>query len=552
MKFIKKNILLISIVIFAFILRFFNLSSFPPSLNWDEISHGYNAYSVLKTGTDEWGALPIGNFRAYGDYPLTANLYLTVPFVALFGLTEFAIRFPHVLLGVGTVIATYFLAKGVTKRKDIALLSSFLIAVDPWTLFTSRFVLQSNISIFLLVSAFACFFNRDKYPKLLTFATVLFGMSLFAYHTTRIVTPLVMLLLVLVYRRSVVTKSTVILTFLFAAALGVILLQSSSRARANEVFLLNPGVVAQIESQRNESTWSPLVSKIIYNRPIYLLTHTAKNYIEYFSPTYLFIEGGTQYQFSVPHHGLMYVVWLPFFYIGLFTIVKRASKKDTVSLVLLGWLLIAPIPASITVERFAVLRATSLLPLPELFSAIGIFAFCELVLKSKRHAIRLVSVVTVITLLLLARYLTIYTTTYTKDYSWAWQYGYKEAVIFSQENYSRFDKIIVTKKYGEPHEFFLFYGKIDPMTYKTSKTLNRFTQSNWWWVDSFEKYVFMNDWQIPKQGDTFVTESKQLTDCTSQRCLLITAPGNAPSKWSKIKTIYFLDMKPAFELYENN
>ena len=37
----------------------------------------------------------------------------------------------------------------------------------------------------------------------------------------------------------------------------------------------------------------------------------AKNYLGYFSPKYLFLDGGTQYQFSVPNQGLEYLINLP-------------------------------------------------------------------------------------------------------------------------------------------------------------------------------------------------------------------------------------------------
>ena len=66
----KFPVLLIIIVILAACLRLVALAWNPASLNWDEVSHGYNAYSILMTGKDEWGQLfPLTNFRAYGDYP---------------------------------------------------------------------------------------------------------------------------------------------------------------------------------------------------------------------------------------------------------------------------------------------------------------------------------------------------------------------------------------------------------------------------------------------------------------------------------------------------
>src|SRR5258708_35471702 len=111
---------LILIVLFGAVLRFGALSQMPPSLNWDEISHGYNAYSILKTGRDEWGQFfPIANFRAYGDYPLPLNLYLTIPFIFVFGLTQNAIRLPHALLGTLAIVAVYFLSIGITINKTI-------------------------------------------------------------------------------------------------------------------------------------------------------------------------------------------------------------------------------------------------------------------------------------------------------------------------------------------------------------------------------------------------------------------------------------------------
>ena len=54
-KIISNNWVLILIVLLSVFFRFYKLAENPPSLNWDEVSHGYNAYSILKTGKDEWG-----------------------------------------------------------------------------------------------------------------------------------------------------------------------------------------------------------------------------------------------------------------------------------------------------------------------------------------------------------------------------------------------------------------------------------------------------------------------------------------------------------------
>ncbi|MBI2599051.1 glycosyltransferase family 39 protein [Candidatus Curtissbacteria bacterium] len=107
-----RKYLLLAIILLAAILRFYKLGSTPPSLYWDEASLGYNAYSILKTGRDEHGKfLPTTNFAAFGDYKPPGYIYTTVPSIAIFGLTEFAIRFPSALFGTLTVLLTYLLAK---------------------------------------------------------------------------------------------------------------------------------------------------------------------------------------------------------------------------------------------------------------------------------------------------------------------------------------------------------------------------------------------------------------------------------------------------------
>src|SRR3989344_2510492 len=137
----KYKIIFLLILISAALLRVLWLNKYPPALSWDEISHGYTAYSILKTGHDEWGQLlPLSNFKAYGDYPLVANMYFMIPTIALMGLNEVSVRLP------------------------------------------------------------AAFFNREK-SKYLTPLSILFlGLTLYSYHTTRIVSPLILLACIFVYR----------------------------------------------------------------------------------------------------------------------------------------------------------------------------------------------------------------------------------------------------------------------------------------------------------------------------------------------------------------
>ena len=62
----KTTLLLACIVGLAFFLRIYKVTQIPPALSWDEVSIGYNAYSILKTGRDEHGRyMPVDAFVAY-------------------------------------------------------------------------------------------------------------------------------------------------------------------------------------------------------------------------------------------------------------------------------------------------------------------------------------------------------------------------------------------------------------------------------------------------------------------------------------------------------
>jgi len=73
--------LLFLIIILGLILRTWHLSALPAGFTADEASHGYDAYSLLKTGKDQWGASWPLAFRSFGDFKLPIYTYLSLPFI---------------------------------------------------------------------------------------------------------------------------------------------------------------------------------------------------------------------------------------------------------------------------------------------------------------------------------------------------------------------------------------------------------------------------------------------------------------------------------------
>lgn len=563
----KEILILFAVVLLGFILRIVNLQHTPPSLNWDEVSHGWNAFSILKTGHDEWGKVfPISNFRAYGDYPLPLNLYLTIPSLVIFGLNEFAIRFPHVLLGAGTIVSTFFLVRTLKLGFWASILSALFVAVDPWTLFPSRAVFQSNLSIFFVTTGLAFFFYRDKRILYLPLSILFLGLSVFSYHNARIFVPLFVISLVYIWKNELLIllkkerKHFILsigLLIAFFVPLVAIFSNPESRARSKWVFVIDQGAVNRIIEQRQSSHLPREFSRMVYNKYTYFTSVSGRNYINYFSPQFLFFNGGTQYQYSVSGKGVLYPINIVFFYAGILFVFLASLRKKKQYQTLFAWLLLGLVPAAITEGEFHVIRSTTILPLPQIFVAIGLAWFWNQI-KNKRHIFKIskilpfLLVVSYLVLLafMVVSYLKVYFGDYSQKYSWAWQAGYKDAVEYARNNYNEYEKIIITKKYGEPHEFFLFYWPWDPQKYADDKNTIRFYQSNWYWVDRFDKFYFVNDWDIPKveSGKWKMESGGEIS--MSGKTLLITSPANYPPDWKLLKTINFLGGNPAFDILE--
>src|SRR3989344_3153163 len=131
---------LILILLLAAVLRFYQLGQVPSGLVNDEAAFGYNAYSLIKTGRDEFGqSWPI-IFYSFGEGKLPVYIYLTLPSVAIFGLNEFAVRLPSALLGVLTV--------WVVSRWS--LLAALVLATMPWHIHFSRAAFEANVALFFV------------------------------------------------------------------------------------------------------------------------------------------------------------------------------------------------------------------------------------------------------------------------------------------------------------------------------------------------------------------------------------------------------------------
>lgn len=478
----QQLVLLVLIVLLGSSLRLFFPFLHPPSPNWDEVSLGYNAYSVLYTGRDEWGEIFPSIFRAYGDYKLPVYVYSLAPFIQLFGLNEITVRFPSVISGIGLIIIAYILSLHLFRRRDLGLLAAFLVATQPWNLFLSRVGVEANLSLFLIALGITLLLKKK------VFLAILFiGLSAWTYNSARVFAPLFLIFYYFLHRSTFrLTLPRLLLFSLLFIPMFIQLANPAGTARFNWVNLVDSGAIAQIIESRNASSLPSPISRLLYNRPVYFLQKFIPNYLNHFSPHFLFLKGGSQYQFNIPDTGLFNLVSLPLFYLGLLRLI--VSPHPGRKLILL-WLLLAPIAGSITRDSPHTLRAL-VMSVPVVMSIVYGYSWA-----TSRFS-RLKYVYLILLVIGLGYYLTKSVPNYLVNYAWSWQYGYRQAISYLKADYLEYDQIIITKKYGEPHEFVLFYWPWPPGEFTTDPHLSRYFRSDWYWVDAFAKFRFVNDWEL--------------------------------------------------------
>ena len=548
----KKNklIILVLILLLSIFLRFYKLTEGPPSLNWDEISHGYNAYSILKTGQDEWGESWPHIFRAYGDYKLPVYVYLTTGSIALFGLNDFAVRFPSALAGVLAVLLTYLLVKKLFKSDLVAALSAFFLATSPWHIFLSRPAFEANLASLLVIAGLYFLLIGLDRKRFLALSVFFLGLSVHTYNSARVFVPLILIVFFLLYKNKILKRVkqkrkeaflSLAILILFFAPLIFSFTSPEGWARFRWVKILDQGAINRINMARGSLNLPRPLPRLIHNKATYFSLGFARNYLSNFSPRYLFAKGGSNYQYNIPGQGIIFPVQAPLILIGFYWLFKKRKLKE-VKLIFFWWLL-AVIPSAATQENPHVLRTILVLPVPLILAALG---FNQVFLWLKKQKVWQGIVLLLFGLVFIFSFLNFwkdYFGFYRENYSWTWQYGYKQAAEFIKEEGDNYQKIYMTKKYGEPHEFLLFYLKWEPARYQTDINLNRYFLADWYWVDSFDKFVFINDEEIKERLSGKTEFEKEL---------LITSPGNYPDSWEKIETINFLDGQPAFEILQRS
>ncbi|MCX6793684.1 MAG: glycosyltransferase family 39 protein [Candidatus Gottesmanbacteria bacterium] len=462
----KRYVWIILIVLLAGFLRFWQLTGVPPALNSDEVAIGYNAYSILKTGKDEYGKPYPLTFRSFDDYKMPMDVYMIAAGMSVFGYGDFAVRFPSAFFGTLTVLCTYILVKKLFKEHgdEYALASSFLLAVSPWSLLFSRSGYGANIAVFFAVLGLCLFLHGLERGALLPFSAIAFSFSVWSYHSSKIFIPLMLFCLAVLFRSELLKKKLAVFT---ALCVGIILLfplmkmtlSTQGQLRAVGVTAFgNPDDLKQSVSWiiQDKSNGQNIFS-LFHNRRFEYLQTFLRGYFSHFDLNFLFLDASIE-KYRAPGMGLLYLFELPFLLIGVYTLIRRRSRS---SVVIFCWLLAAPVAAAFTLQLPHPGRTLIFLPSLQIITAIGLVNTLK---KMKRRYV-LFACTILIMIVSILYFIHQYFIHLPIDDAPYWYVGRKEMVAKLVEYEKEYDTIYVSNTLDFPYIFYLYYRPVDPQKY---------------------------------------------------------------------------------------
>lgn len=540
---------LFAITIVAILIRLVNLSNTPIGFSDDEAAFGYNAYSILKTGRDEWGKfLPIRAFQSFGDYKLPIYFYLTSASISVFGFDEFAVRFPTAIFGVFSVIATYFLIKKLFNL-ETALMAAFLLTISPFHVFASRHALESAVPIFFNLLGIIFFLMSFKKPTMIQLSLLVFALNLYIYRSTWIFVPIYLLSFFLLFKSELLKN---LRNFTFALGIFIVLaipifitaISPKGTSRFRQIGITSNfnmiGVLNDVNTQRGlcRKIVPTTVCRIEYNKYFAVFTKYVSNYVSHYSPQLLFISGSQDAEQMVKGRGFLYFIELPFILIALVFLVKR--YKSIQSRVLLPWMLIYPL-ASASAGFETPGRQAIAMPIWEIFAAVGFLLFYKYIAKFKGWYLRGITMFIFSSILIFqfGKFFITYFVTDPQSSTNNFRYGYKELFSYLQSQEKNYNKFIISDKIDQSHQYIfqLFFQKIEPNYFQQPSYVDRHLNQDGWVV-------------VTRIGNYhYVTSVPDLTKYPPKTLIAVTK-GEISSSTQPVNTINYPNGDTIFKIYD--
>lgn len=496
----KIHVYLFLIFAIACFLRFYKLGEVPNGFHRDEAFLGYNAYSILKTGRDINGSLLPLHLKSFIFSP-AGYAYVSVPFIYLFGLSSFSIRCASAFFGSLTIIVVFFLTLNIfSKEKNsllLALISSLVLAINPWHINLSRTATENVVVVFFISLGFLFFTKWVKQGRMIFLFSsfLLFGLSLETYQAPRAFLPIliplcIFLLIPFKEKRKVIQTG---LAFFITIIIPLVFILSSKelslRIRTVSIFASENTKLVLNEQISQDGVVGEymFLTRMFHNKVVGYGTQVLQNYFNHFSYNFLFTDYGFPDRYRIPLSGLLYLYEFPFLLIGIYCILMRKKKNE---ILLLLWVLAAPIGSALTSDDIPNVQRTLLIfPALSIVISLGIYT-CITFFQGKKLPRVLYLVLCAICFYQISFYLHQYYDHYSYYRPWYRNDGYKLLVTNVNERISYYKKAIITNRESAPTIFFLFYSQYDPRLFQEKTKIHQNLDFD---RIAFDKYEFSEE-----------------------------------------------------------
>ena len=295
------------------------LDQVPGDINPDEAMSGYNALTLLRNGTDNFGYPYPVYLSSWGSGQNVLQSWLQIPFLLLFGVSNVTARLPMVICSVLSLIALFAMARR-TLGNRFALFLFFFASVTPWHLMASRWALEANLAPFFLLFGLFFFLKGAENPKWFPLSGLFYGLSLYTYATIWTVIPFILIaqILYLAFLKKLrLSRWTVgALAVLALLAAPLVLFVLINRDIMDEIRLPFLSIPRMVSFRSGELSFRDMWPKF---------RHLVKTVC----------VGDTRLWNTVPEFGLYYYLSLPFVPVGGFVGIRdivRSLKEKRVSL----------------------------------------------------------------------------------------------------------------------------------------------------------------------------------------------------------------------------
>jgi hypothetical protein len=465
---------LIFIILIGFSLRVGWLGKYPIGFHSQEALLGYRGKLLADNLVDETGRkLPL-IFTSFEGYQLPMPSYLVAISVKIFGLNEWAVRFPLAVMGcLGLMAFLGILYQLFPKKKWIVFWSVLVMAINPWSVFLSRTTSEIFLlfNLFLLISWLFLVLVYKRYLKALTI--LLIGIFL------------IFLSITISYWRLPAAKQDFI--------------------NKNFGFFTNLSILNSINQMRGENLnfGDPILGKLFYNKTFYALKFFEKT-AQQLNPQFYFAAGEGNPFHGLTNFGPILVVFLPLFLFGIWHLFKTKELSKYKK-----WLLI--------LFFFAILLSAFDSHIFNQEKLVFAFPVMAILIGYAINRLKKYQVVLLIVLLIF-NFSFVFYDAFRKEPLRAqeeWQFGVKQMLWKLEPLLDNYDKVFLTDSYSQDiGSQFLFYfnypqeklrletnlqeGKVFYRQWLNQIGKIRIGQKESWQIDPGEKGVFVI---LPKEKE---------------------------------------------------